>query len=198
MLPRGDVIRLLLEPVAPSELLYPAAGVYDSLLTCVIRMAVAAQLNAYLRFGGPGLEGVAATAAGHGTPLVFRVYVSLHDIWWLHRCDAYLLAVLGVSLEQDVAFTQGEKGMVSTQTHVGAGVDFSAPLPDDDGACRDQLAAIPFHPQPLPLAVSSVPAAASALFVGHYLASLSPPDFVVDAFRPPLWRAVIFSMVSSV
>jgi hypothetical protein len=109
-------------------------------------MAIATQLDAYLGFCGSGLEDVIATSAGHGTPLVFWVNVSFHDFWWLHRCDAYLLAVLGMPLEQDVSFTQSEKGMVPTQTNVSAGVDFSAPLSDDDGACSNQLAAIPFHP----------------------------------------------------
>lgn len=72
----GD--RYLLDTVAPLHPLHSPLGIHNALLSSEEGVAIAAHLNAKLRFSGTGGKGM-TTAAGHlRIRIILGMYLSLH------------------------------------------------------------------------------------------------------------------------
>ena len=70
--------------------------------------------------------------------------------------DRDLLAVLAQALETDNTVRLGEQGVVSADAHVGAGMDLSSALSDEDIAGQDELTVCSFRSKTLRLTVAAV------------------------------------------
>src|SRR3712207_3733008 len=82
---------------------------------------------------------------------------------WGHVDDP--TAALGAEL--DLALDQGEERIVAAPANSGAGMEVGTALPHDDLARVDELAAEPFHAEPLGVGVAAVPARRRTLLVCH-------------------------------
>jgi len=74
------------------------------------------------------------------------------------------LALIG---KPDHAGNLGVKGVVLPAAHVGAGLERSPALPDQDRSRLDHLAAVFFHAEPPARAVPAVPPDSASSFCGH-------------------------------
>src|SRR5437868_3490036 len=70
------------------------------------------------------------------------------------HADLFLSALVPLKLHDAVDF--GEERVVRALADIKPGEEPRAALPDEDGSRGDDLAAVSFHSQPLPVRVSSV------------------------------------------
>src|SRR5689334_11633950 len=81
--------------------------------------------------------------------------------------DADALAVLAEVFETDCARNLGKERVVLSLANIGAGMDVSAALADDDRTGGDVLAGETLHAQPLAVRVAAVLGTAYTFFVSH-------------------------------
>ena len=67
----------------------------------------------------------------------------------------------------DATLTQGKKRVIFAAANIGAGVEMSAPLANDDLSCADQLAPEALHAKALSVGVATVPGARCTLLMRH-------------------------------
>ena len=79
----------------------------------------------------------------------------LRDI--LFVVNAYALETAVLRLETDDAVDLGVKGIILTDTDVGAGMEMSAALPDKDIAGENELTVSALGPKTLGLGLTTVP-----------------------------------------
>src|SRR5579883_3544134 len=87
--------------------------------------------------------------------------------WSLHRLHRDGGAPACARLELDMAFREGEEGVVAPHPHIVTGVEFGAALPDQDISRNDDLTAELLDPQPPAGGVAAVAGAAACLFMCH-------------------------------
>ena len=73
-----------------------------------------------------------------------------------YRINAHPFAVFTEFLIGDNAVNLGIEGIITTQAHIGAGMNSGAELTDQDIAGPDNLAAESFYSTPLGITVSAV------------------------------------------
>ena len=93
---------------------------------------------------------------------VFDIY-RLRDLFFL--VNAYALAAAVFCLKTDDAVDLGVKGVILADTDVGAGMEVSAALPDENIAREDKLTVSTLGPQTLGFAFTTVAGASYALFM---------------------------------
>ena len=78
-----------------------------------------------------------------------------------------LLAILILALELYLAVYESEQGVVLTLTNVGAGMDLSSALSDEDIAGQDELTVCSFRSKTLRLTVAAVLGRTHTFFMCH-------------------------------
>jgi hypothetical protein len=70
-------------------------------------------------------------------------------------------------LEQYASFLRGKNRMVSSTTHILAGMKTRTPLPNDNLASLHELSTIPLYAEPLGLRIPTVSGTSTRLFMRH-------------------------------
>src|SRR6266542_6110393 len=147
------------------------------MLACEERVAVAADLDAQIRFRGASLPRSATGSTMHGGLRVlwmnFRLHYSL-----LARDDANFLSPLFIiRRELHLAFGESENGVVAAHPHVHTRVYACAALPDDDRAGQDYFSVEALHTKSLGLGIAPILRATAAFLMCH-IGLLSTLDFL--------------------
>src|SRR2546425_814730 len=109
------------------------------------------------------------------------------------RMHAHPEPLLVLVLELHLAVHHGEQRVVGRPTDVGPGMEFRAPLPDDDRASGHELPGEAFHAEVLGPGVAAVAGGTDTLLVCHASVtqslSLTSAIFTsVNGCRCPAWR----------
>src|SRR5213080_5588147 len=110
-----------------------------------------------------------------------------------HRMHAHPEPLLVLVLELDLPVHHGEQRVVGRAPHVRPGMEFRAPLPDDDRARRDELPGEALHAEVLVPGIAAVAGGADTRLVCHASVtqslSLTSAIFTsVNGCRCPAWR----------
>ena len=87
--------------------------------------------------------------------------------------DAYFPSVITGRLKFNHTINKSEKGMISADTHVVAGMNFRAPLPNQNSPGKHLLTGVSFHAEPFRLTITTTAAATTRLLMRHLLPPLS-------------------------
>ena len=71
-------------------------------------------------------------------------------------------------VEADLSVGEGEEGVIATHPDVGAGMETSATLADDNGACGNGFATEAFDAESLTAAIASVAGRSLSFLMGHF------------------------------
>jgi hypothetical protein len=93
--------------------------------------------------------------------------------WVGKSANAYSFPVLAEGFKSHDPIPLGKKGIILAHAYVFPGVKLGPNLADEDIPRFNPLSGIPFDPQPLSTAVSTVSGAASRFFVCHNRYSLT-------------------------
>ena len=83
--------------------------------------------------------------------------------------DGSLLPILAQTLKAQGAVHLGKQGIVSADAHVGAGMDLSSALSDEDIAGQDELTVCSFSSKTLRLTVAAVLGRTHTFFMSEIL-----------------------------
>src|SRR5438093_5608497 len=131
------------------------------------RVAVAADLDAQIRFCGAGLPCSATGSTMHGGLHVLWMNFRLHYSLVARDDTNFLSTLFIIRRELYLAFGESENGVVAAHPHVHARVDSRSALPHDDSPSQNQFSVEALHTQPLGLRITPIFRTTAALLVCH-------------------------------